>query len=103
MRPLYPRFLIVPPSQVVPAATGIKTTLPLLQRPNFSGPSQTIAPFSVQVEPPEGVPEDGAPVLPGGEIGAPVPTGEEVLVERVVGATLEAPGAKTPPPVVVGS
>jgi hypothetical protein len=123
MRPLYPRLVTLPLEQVVPAATACQTTSPLLHKPNWSVPLQTIAPFSVQVpvDPPaEGVEgaEVGAaaePVPAGtvaeGALGVPVTVTSVVEVEAI-GATegtsaaalevtagvLEAPGAKTPPP-----
>ena len=115
---------MLPLAQVVPAATSCQTSLPLLQIPNWVAPLHTIAPSSEQVdEPPpgvEGVPEPppgvegvvgvaGDPV-PAGGVGRTGGVGVAVTVTRVVevegrtgavgpaGEPLEAPGAKTPPP-----
>lgn len=108
IRPLYPRLVMAPLLQVVPAATACHTTLPLLQRPNCVAPLQTMAPFSEQVpEPPPAEGDEGVV----GTTGLPVPVGWPVTVMSVVevnavgsgaavgstGAALEAPGAKTPP------
>jgi hypothetical protein len=98
---------MAPLTQAVPAATSCHTTLPLLQRPNCFSPLQTMAPLleHVVVEPPPvegvdataGVPhpgEDGAVGFAG--VGAvTVMSVVEVCAGR---GALEAPGAKTPPP-----
>ena len=117
---------MLPLEHVVPEATACQTTLPLLQRPNWVEPLQTMAPFWLQVPeaPPvegvEGVPEPSPVEGAVGAAGEPVPrggvgltgaVGVAVTVTSVVevegragtavgptGEPLEAPGAKTPPP-----
>ena len=63
-----------PLEHVVPAATACHTTLPVLQRPNWSGPLQTTAPSVLHgPEPPvlpdegEGEPEGAAETVEGPE------------------------------------
>ena len=61
-----------PLEHVVPAATACHTTLPMLQRPNWSGPLQTVAPsvvhwpeLPVLPDEDEGEPEGAAEPLAG--------------------------------------
>lgn len=59
----------------MPEATLCQTTLPLLQRPNFEVPLQTMPPLLEQE--PELVPEDADPVPDGGAAAKPVEAGPE--------------------------